>query len=47
VRPVELGPTRRNLVVVEAGIEPGEQLIVVGQKIVSDGDRVHVVGRRE
>ncbi len=47
VRPVELGPTRRNLVVVEVGIEPGEQLIVVGQKTVSDGDRVHVVGRRE
>ncbi len=47
VRPVELGPTRRNLVVVEAGIEPGEQLIVVGQKTVSDGDRVRVVGRRE
>ena len=47
VRPVELGPTRRNLVVVEAGIEPGEQLIVVGQKSVSDGDRVRVVGRSE
>ena len=47
VRPVELGPTRRNLVVVEVGIEPGEQLIVVGQKIVSDGDRVRVVGRRD
>ena len=47
VRPVELGPTRRNLVVVAVGIEPGEQLIVVGQKIVSDGDRVRVVGRRD
>ena len=47
VRPVELGPTRRNLVVIEAGIEPGDQLIVVGQKTVSDGDRVNVVGRRD
>jgi len=47
VRAVELGPTRRNFVVVEAGIEPGEQLIVVGQKTVSDGDRVNVVGRRD
>jgi RND family efflux transporter MFP subunit len=46
VRAVELGPTRRNLVVIEAGIEAGEQLIVVGQKTVSDGDRVNVVGRR-
>jgi len=47
VRSVELGPTRRNLVVIEAGIEPGEQLIVVGQKTVSDRDRVNVVGRRD
>lgn len=47
VRPVELGPTRRNLVVIEAGIEPGEQLIVVGQRTVSDGDRVNVVGHRD
>ncbi|MDA0329022.1 MAG: efflux RND transporter periplasmic adaptor subunit [Gemmatimonadetes bacterium] len=45
VRPVELGPTRRNLVVVEAGVVPGEQLIVVGQKSVSNGDRINIVGR--
>ncbi len=47
VRAVKLGPTRRNLVVVEAGLEAGDQLIVVGQKTVSDGDRVAVVGRRD
>jgi membrane fusion protein (multidrug efflux system) len=47
VRPVELGPTRRNMVVVESGIEAGERLIVVGQKSVADGDRVNVVGERE
>lgn len=46
-RAVELGPTRRNLVVIEAGVEAGDQLIVVGQKSVSDGDRVSVVGRRD
>jgi membrane fusion protein, multidrug efflux system len=46
VRPVELGPTRNNLVVVESGIEVGERLVVVGQKSVSDGDRVNVVGER-
>ncbi len=46
VRPVELGPTRNNLVVIEAGVEAGDQLIVVGQKTVSNGDRVNVVGRR-
>ena len=47
VRPVILGPTRRNLVVLESGIELGEQLIIVGQKSVADGDRVNIVeGRR-
>lgn len=46
-RPVELGPTRRNLVVIETGVLPGDQLIVVGQRTVSDGDRVNVVGRRD
>lgn len=46
VRPVTLGPNQRNLVVVEAGVEPGDRLIVVGQKSVADGDRVKVVGTR-
>jgi RND family efflux transporter MFP subunit len=45
VREVELGPTRRNVVVIEAGVSPGERLIVVGQKSVADGDRVNIVGR--
>jgi len=31
VRPVTLGPNQRNLAVVEAGVEPGDRLIVVGQ----------------
>jgi RND family efflux transporter MFP subunit len=44
-RAVVRGPTRRNLVVVEEGVEPGEQLIVVGQKSVADGDRVNIVAR--
>jgi RND family efflux transporter MFP subunit len=46
VRPVQLGPSQRNEVVVESGVEVGEQLIVVGQKSVADGDRVNVVGTR-
>jgi len=44
VRQLVLGPTRRNLVVVEEGLNVGENLIVVGQKSVADGDRVNLVG---
>ncbi len=44
VRNVELGPTRRNLVVVEEGLRVGEDLVIVGQKSVADGDRVNLVG---
>lgn len=46
-RPVTLGPARRNRVVIEEGVDQGEQLIVVGQRSVSDGDRVNVVERGE
>jgi len=45
VRPVVLGPARRNRVVVEDGVESGERLIVVGQRSVANGDRVNVVER--
>jgi len=44
-REVVLGPQRRNLVVLESGVEAGERLIVVGQKSVADGDRINIVGR--
>jgi RND family efflux transporter MFP subunit len=47
VRPVVLGPSRRNLVVLESGVEEGEMLIVDGQKSVADGDRVNVVDVRD
>lgn len=43
-RVVELGASRRNLVVIHSGLEVGEQLIVVGQKSVAGGDRVNIVG---
>ncbi|HSG08441.1 MAG TPA: efflux RND transporter periplasmic adaptor subunit [Longimicrobiales bacterium] len=45
-RPVVLGPSRRNMVVVESGLEPGERIVVVGQKSVAAGDRLNVVGTR-
>lgn len=42
-RPVKLGASRRNLVVIEDGVSVGERLIVVGQRSVADGDRVNLV----
>lgn len=44
MREVVLGPSRRNLVVIDEGVTSGEQLIVVGHKEVEDGDRIRVVG---
>lgn len=44
-RNVVLGPTRRNLVVIEEGVMPGDRLIVVGQKSVAGGDRINIVGQ--
>ena len=45
-RAVEVGPSQRNEVVIEAGLNAGEQLIVVGQQQVTAGDRINVVGTR-
>lgn len=45
-RSVRTGPSQQNSVVIESGLEPGEQLIVVGQLQVATGDRVSVVGTR-
>lgn len=44
VRSVELGPRQNDEVVVESGVEPGDRLVVVGQRSVADGDRINVVG---
>lgn len=43
-RVVELGASRRNLVVIDEGLDVGERLIVVGQKSVAGGDRINIVG---
>lgn len=45
-RPVELGPSQQNEVVISSGIEAGDRLIVVGQQSVAAGDRVNVVRER-
>jgi membrane fusion protein, multidrug efflux system len=46
VRPLSLGPSQRNLVVVREGLEAGDRLIVVGQQQVADGDRIRVVAEQ-
>lgn len=42
-RPVDLGPTQQNKVVILDGLFSGDRLVVVGQETVADGDRVSVV----
>ena len=42
-RPVGLGPTFENRVVVESGLEPGDLLVTKGHQLVDPGDHVRVV----
>lgn len=47
VRPVVVGVSQRNRVVVQEGLAEGDRLIVLGQTLVADGDRVAVLRTRE
>ncbi len=47
LREVTLGPSQRDLVVVEEGLMRGDRLIVLGQNLVVNGDRVRVVATRD
>jgi RND family efflux transporter MFP subunit len=47
VRPVRLGSTQGNEVMIEEGLAVGDQLIVLGQNQVANGDHVQVVRTRE
>ena len=47
VRPLVLGTSQRNQVVVEEGLSAGDRLIVAGQTQVADGDQVRIVGTRD
>ena len=40
LREVRLGPAQRNLVVIEEGLQAGDRLVVIGQQLIADGDRV-------
>jgi RND family efflux transporter MFP subunit len=42
-RPVTLGATSGNAVVIEQGVERGDRLITLGSQLVDDGSRVRVV----
>ncbi|KPK64196.1 MAG: hypothetical protein AMS21_06340 [Gemmatimonas sp. SG8_38_2] len=42
---IRLGPSYENLVVVEEGLNVGDQLIVRGQQLVEAGDRVRIVSQ--
>lgn len=42
-RPVTLGPSYRNSVVIAAGLQPGDSVIVVGHRQVDDRTRVRIV----
>jgi len=44
-RAVELGADAVGFVIIAAGLEAGEEVIVLGQHSISDGDLVEVSGR--
>jgi membrane fusion protein (multidrug efflux system) len=43
VRPIEYGTFQRGIVEVRSGLELGEQLIIVGQRNLVDGEKVEVI----
>ena len=45
-REVAAGATEGGRVLVDAGLQPGERVVVVGQQRVAHGDRVRIVGGR-
>ncbi len=42
-RPVTLGPSFENRTVIESGLEVGERLITVGERLVDDGSFINIV----
>lgn len=47
MRPVRLGESFENRVILESGVEPGDELITVGSSFLQEGMRVSVVERAE
>ncbi|MFQ5747721.1 MAG: efflux RND transporter periplasmic adaptor subunit [Gemmatimonadota bacterium] len=46
-RAVALGPSYENRVVIEDGLEPGDEYVVVGQQLVDPGDHVRILNERD
>ena len=46
-RPVTLGVSRGDYVVVEEGLEPGARVVTVGQQQIAEGDRLRITNRRD
>ncbi|GIW53406.1 MAG: RND transporter [Gemmatimonadales bacterium] len=46
-RPVSLGPSHEDLVVIAEGLVPGERVITVGSRLVDEGTRIRIVGNGE
>lgn len=44
-RSITLGPTSGNRAVVQRGLDPGDEVVIVGQTDISEGDTVHVTQR--
>ena len=47
VKPVQLGASYKNSVVIESGLSVGEELITIGSSFLQEGMRINIVGSRE
>ncbi len=46
-REVTVGASERGMVVVTGGLQPGEELVVLGQRDLVDGQKVRITGRKD
>jgi multidrug efflux system membrane fusion protein len=47
VRPVKLGPTQREIVAIESGVTPGEQVVTDGADRLREGARIEIADRSQ
>jgi multidrug efflux pump subunit AcrA (membrane-fusion protein) len=46
-RPVTLGPSHENRVVITDGLTPGDRVISAGSRLVDHGSRLRIIARQE